>query len=194
MTITCSLGGVSGTASLTVEALTAITITTPASGSVAENTSIGLVATATLADTTTQNITSSVLWTSSNPAVATMSDASGSFGQAAGVAPGTVTILATFSGQVGVASLAVTNATVSSITIKPATADIALGSRQAFSATGTFSDGTTEDLGGQVTWSSSDITVAIINNTGAISTTGTGTTTIEAALGAVNDTAVLTVH
>jgi Big-like domain-containing protein len=194
VTITCSLGGVSGTASLTVEALTAITITTPASGSVAENTSIGLVATATLADTTTQNITSSVLWTSSNPAVATMSDASGSFGQAAGVAPGTVTILATFSGQVGVASLAVTNATVSSITIKPATADIALGSRQAFSATGTFSDGTTEDLGGQVTWSSSDITVAIINNTGAISTTGTGTTTIEAALGAVNDTAVLTVH
>ena len=33
-----------------------------------------------------------------------------------------------------------------------------------------------------------------LNNTGAISTTGTGTTTIEAALGAVNDTAVLTVH
>src|ERR1019366_3303398 len=95
VTITSSLGGGSGTASLTVEALTAITIT-PASGSVAENTSVGLVATGTLADATTQDITSSVLWTSSNPAVAIMSDASGSFGQAAGVAPGTVTVIAAF--------------------------------------------------------------------------------------------------
>lgn len=193
VTITCSLNGLSGTASLTVEGLTAITIT-PASGSVAENTSVGLVATGTLADATTQNITSSVLWTSSNPAVAIMSDASGSFGQAAGVAPGTASVIAAFSGQVGVASLTVTNATLSSITIKPASADIALGSRQGFSATGTFSDGTTEDLGSQVTWTSSDITVAIINSTGAVSTTGTGTTTIEAALGTANDTAVLTVH
>jgi len=193
VTITCSLNGVSGTASLTVEGLTAITIT-PASGSVAENTSIGLVATGTLADGTTQNITGSVLWTSSNPAVATMSDASGSFGQATGVAPGTVTVIAVFAGQVGVASLTVTDATLSSITIKPASADIALGSPQGFSATGKFSDGTTQDLGSQVTWSSSDITVAFINNTGAISTTGTGTTTIEAALGTINDTAVLTVH
>ena len=194
VTITCSLGGVSGTASLTVEALTAITIT-PASGSVAENTSVGLVATGTLADATTQDITSSVLWTSSNPAVAIMSDASGSFGQAAGVAPGTVTVIAAFSGQVGVASLTVTDATLSSITIKPATADIALGSPQGFSATGKFSDGTTQNLGGQVTWSSSEITVAIISDTGAISTTGTGTTSIGASLNGVSATpAVLTVH
>jgi len=195
VTITCSLGGVSGTASLTVEGLTAITNTTPASGGVAENTSVGLVATGTLTDGTTQDITSSVLWTSSNPAVATMSDASGSFGQAAGVAPGTVTVIAAFSGQVGVSSLTVTDATLNSITIKPASATITLGSPQGFSATGTFSDGTTEDLGSQVTWSSSDITVAIINNTGAISTTGTGTTSIGASLNGVSATpAVLTVN
>jgi hypothetical protein len=194
VTITCSLSGVNGTASLTVEALTAITIT-PASGSVAENTSIGLVATGTLADATTQDITGSVLWTSSNPAVAVMSDASGSFGQATGVAPGTVTVIAAFSGQVGVASLTVTDATLSSITIKPATADIALGSSQGFSATGKFSDGTTQNLGGQVTWSSSEITVAIISNAGAISTTGTGTSSIGASLNTVSATpAVLTVH
>jgi hypothetical protein len=123
-----------------------------------------------------------------------MSDASGSFGQAAGVAPGTVTVIAAFAGQVGVASLTVTDATLSSITIKPANPSIKLGSSQGFSAKGTFSDGTTEDLGSQVTWSSSDITVAIIDSTGAISTTGMGTTTIEAALEGVNDTTVLTVQ
>jgi hypothetical protein len=45
-----------------------------------------------------------------------------------------------------------------------------------------------------VTWTSSDIGVAIINSTGAISTTGTGTTTIMAAFGTVTDTTVLTVN
>jgi trimeric autotransporter adhesin len=193
VTITCQLGGVSNTASLTVEAVTTIAIS-PGNGSVAQDTAIGLKATGTLTDKTTQDLTSSVLWTSSNPSVATVSDAQGSIGSAAGSAPGVATVTAAFAGQVGVATLTVTNATLSSITIKPANPSIALGTQQQFAATGKFSDGTTESLGGQVAWSSSEITVAIINNTGAVSTTGKGTTTIEAALGGVSDTTVLTVH
>jgi len=196
VTITCQLGGMNSTASLTVEALEAVTAIaiSPGNGSVAQGTAIALKATATLTDLTTQDLTSSALWTSSNPAVATMGNAQGSIGSAAGNAPGTATVTAAFAGQVGVATLTVTDATLSSITIKPANPKIALGTRQQFAATGTFSDGTTESLSGQVAWSSSDITVAIIDNTGAVSTTGTGTTTIEAALGGVSDTTVLTVH
>ena len=188
--ITCQLGGVtSNAANLTVEAFTAITIT--GSATVAEGTSISLVATGTLADGTTQNITNSVLWTSSDPSLATMSNASGSFGQAAGIAPGAVTVIAAFAGQVGVASLTVTDATLSSITITPANpAPIDLGDKQQFSAKGAFSDGTTENLTQQVTWTSSDITVAIIDSSGAAATTGTGTTTIGAALDSVSATQV----
>src|SRR5580658_6395492 len=85
-TITCSLGGVNGTASITVEGFTAIAITAPNNGNVAEDTSIALTATGTLTDGTTQNITSSVLWTSSNPSLATMSNSSGSYGWANGIA------------------------------------------------------------------------------------------------------------
>jgi len=196
VTITCQLGGVSNTASLTVEGLTAIGISTgnKAGLSVAGGTSIGLVATGTLTDGTSQDLTNSVLWTSSNPAVANMSDASGSFGSAIGNAPGTSTVTAVFSGQIGVASLTVTNATLSSITIKPANPTITLGNRLQFGATGTFSDTTTENLIGQVAWTSSDITVAIIDNSGAISTTGTGTTTITATLEGVSHATVLTVN
>jgi hypothetical protein len=178
---------------LTVEAFTAITIT-PASGTVAEGTSIALKATGTLTNGTTQDLTNSVQWTSSNPSVATMSVALGSYGQVTGIAPGTVTVTAVFAGQVGVASLTVTNATLSSIAIKPVNPTIALGSPQQFTATGTFSDGSTEPLSGQVTWTSSNIGVAIINSSGAISTTGTGTSTIEAAFGTVSNTTVLTVN
>ncbi len=194
VTITCQLGALSATASLTVEALTAITIST-GNGGVAAGTSINLVATGTLADMTTQKLTNSLFWTSSNPSVTTISDALGSlFGAAAGNTPGTATVTAAYPGIVGVAPLTVTNATLSSITIKPVSPDIALGSPQQFVPTGTFSDGTTENLIEQVAWSSSDLPVAIIDKSGAALTAGTGTTTIGATLGTVNDTAVLTVH
>jgi hypothetical protein len=193
VTITCQLNGVSATASLTVEAFTAITIKS-ASGTVAAGTAIALTATGTLTDGTTQNLTNSVLWTSSNASLATMSNVLGSFGQAEGIAPGAVTITATFSGMVGVVSLTVSDATLSLITIKPPNPSIALGAHQAFSATGTFSDGSTEPLTGQVSWTSSDIGVALINATGAISTTGTGTSMIGASLNQVSGTTLLTVN
>jgi hypothetical protein len=193
-TITCSLGGVNGTASITVEGFTAIAITAPNSGNVAEDTSIALTATGTLTDGTTQNITSSVLWTSSNPSLATMSNSLGSYGWANGIAPGTVTVIAAFGGQVGVTSLNVTDATLTSITITPATQSVGLGERQQFSAQGSFSDLSTENLTQQVTWTSSDQAVAIINSTGLALTTGIGSTSIGATLNEVTATpATLTV-
>jgi hypothetical protein len=193
VTITCQLGSVSNTASLTVEALTGIAILPP-NPSVAAGISIGLVATGTLTDGTSQNLTNSVQWTSSNPAAANMSSSLGAPGLAIGNAPGTTTVTAAFSGQVATDTLTVTNATLSSIAIKPANPNIALGAPQQFTATGTFSDTTTENLTEQVAWSSTDIAVAIINSTGAASTTGKATTTIKAALAGVSDTTVLTVH
>jgi hypothetical protein len=193
-TITCSLGGVNGTASITVEGFTAIAITAPNNGNVAEDTSIALTATGTLTDGTTQNITSSVLWTSSNPSLATMSNSSGSYGWANGIAPGTVTVIAAFGGQVGVTSLNVTDATLTSITITPKNPSVGLGARQQFSAQGSFSDQSTEDLTQQVTWTASDQAVAIINSTGLALTTGIGSTSIGATLNEVTATpATLTV-
>lgn len=194
VTITCQLGTQSATASLTVEALTSIAIS-PGNASVAQDTSLNLTATGTLADSTTQKLTNSVQWTSSNSAIATMSNGSGSFGSAAGISPGSVTVTAVFSGQVAATSFTVTNATLSTISIKPTSATIGLGHNQQFQATGTFSDQTTQNLTQQVSWSSSDIEVAIINAVGAISTTGTGATSIGASLNGVSATpAVLTVQ
>ena len=188
VTIDSTLGGKTGSASVTVEGFTAIAITAPNNGTVAENTSIALTATGTLTDGTTQNITNSVLWTSSNPALATMSNASGSYGWANGIAPGTVTVIAAFGGQVGVASLNVTDATLSTITITPANPSVNLGTRQQFSAEGTFSDSSTEDLTQQVTWTSSVPGVAIINSAGLALTTGTGSSSIGATLNGVTAT------
>ena len=193
VTIGCSLGAVSGTANLTVEGLTAITIS-PASATLAQGTSTALTAKATLTDGTTQDVTNSAIWTSSNSTVVTLSAASGSFGAAIGSAPGNSTVTAVLAGQLGLSPVTVTSATLTSLAITPVNPQIALGARQSFSAKGTFSDGSTQDLGSQVVWTSSDLTTAIINSTGAALTTGPGSTTISASLAGVSDTTVLTVQ
>jgi uncharacterized protein YjdB len=194
VTISATLGGVSQNASLTVESLTSLVIS-PTSVSFAADTSWPLEATGTLADGTTQNLTGSVLWTSSDPATVIMSVASGSKGAAVGEAAGTSTVAAAFPpfGLVTPVQATVTSATLSSITVTPANASIALGTPEQFKAKGTFSDSTTQTLTEQVNWTSSDINVAIIDPSGAGFTTGTGSTTVGATLNMVTGTTGLTV-
>ncbi len=193
VTITVQLGAVSAGASLTVENLASVAVV-PASASFAALTSTQLAAIGTLADGSTQDLTGSAVWTSSNPNAVTLSVVSGSKGLAAGLAPGNSTVTAEFSGQVGTSQLTVTSATLSSIALTPSNPNIALGTIQQFQATGTFSDGSTQDVTGQVGWSSTDINVALIDSNGVASTVSTGTTTIGATLNGVNGTTVLTVH
>jgi uncharacterized protein YjdB len=194
-TITAQQGSVSGTAAVVVtsSALKSLQIS-PASATVAEQTGVQFEAVGTFADNSTQNLSASVTWTSSPASVATVSNAASSKGLATGVEPGSSTITALFAGLAAQATLSVTGATLDSITIGPASADIALGESQQFTATGNFSDGSTENLTAQVTWTSSNVNVATINADGLASTAGKGTTTITATMNGVNETAVLTVN
>jgi uncharacterized protein YjdB len=194
-TITAQQGSVSGTAALVVEssALSSVTVT-PATASVAEQTATQFNAVGTFGDGSTQNLTSSVSWTSSPASVATVSNASPTKGLVAGVAPGTATITALFATLSGSAKLTVTDATLSSITVAPNDPSISQGGTQQFTATGSFSDGTTEDLTAQVTWTSSEVSVATITAGGLASTAGQGQTTITAKMNDVSGTTTLTVH
>ena len=83
-----------------------------------------------------------------------------------------------------------------SIAVTPATPTIPMGTTQQFVATGTFSDGSTEQLA-SVTWRSSDTTVSQISDDvgshGLALGVATGTATITASAGAVSGTATLTV-
>jgi len=135
-----------------------------------------------------------VNWTSSPASVATVSNAPSTEGLATGIATGNATITALFAGLAGQASLTVTNATLTSITIVPAMPDITLDGSQQFTATGNFSDGSTEQLTDQVTWTSSDASVATMSPDGLASPAGTGTTTITATMNGVKGTATLTVN
>jgi trimeric autotransporter adhesin len=195
-TITASQGSVSGNAAVVVASSTLASIqVSPASATVAEQTGTQFNAVGVFSDNTTQNLTSSVNWTSSPASIATVSNASPTKGLATGVSAGSATITALFTGLSGNATLAVTSATLTSITVTPADPTIALGGTEQFTATGNFSDDSTENLTDQVAWTSSDVSVATIKADGSASTAGqTGSTTITATMNGVSGTTQLTVN
>ncbi len=194
-TITASYEGLSSSADVLVEssALTSITVS-PSTLTIPQQIIAGFSAIGSFADGSSQDLTSAVTWTSSMASVATVSNAAGTRGFATAVAPGTSTISAVFGGQVGTANAIVTNANLVSLSVSPSSPIINLGTAQVFVATGTFSDGSTMNLSTQASWTSSDVTVAVMNPLGVAISASSGTTTITATLNGVSATAILTVN
>ncbi|MBA3947942.1 MAG: Ig-like domain-containing protein, partial [Herpetosiphonaceae bacterium] len=191
-TITATSGSVSGSTTLEVTAATLTSITlAPTNPSIPIGVTQQFVAIGHYSDGSTQDISSSVTWSSSDTTVATIS----STGLATAVAAGTTTITATdtTSGINGTTTLTVTTATLVSIAVTPANPTIAKGTTQQFVATGTYSDGRTQDISSSVTWSSGNTTVATISSTGLATGVKTGITTIAATSGSVSGTTSLIV-
>ncbi|MGB2591015.1 MAG: LamG-like jellyroll fold domain-containing protein, partial [Candidatus Acidiferrum sp.] len=83
-----------------------------------------------------------------------------------------------------------------SIALSPSSATITTGATESFTATGTLSNNTTENLTSLVTWSSSNISVATIGaNTGLATGLSAGTSQVSASFGGlVSTTVTLTVN
>jgi uncharacterized protein YjdB len=192
VTITAKSGSVQGTASLSVTVaaanLTSISVT-PAASSIPVNTTQQFVATGSYSDGSSRDLSALVTWASSATAVATI-DVNG---VASGVAAGPATISATLGSVSGSTALTVTTPVISFITVSPDGLTLGAGIKQQYTATATYSDGSSQDLSNGVTWSSSDNTIATLNGAGLLTTVAPGTITITATLGSVSDTATLTV-
>ncbi|ACM22101.1 lipoprotein of unknown function DUF3443 [Geotalea daltonii FRC-32] len=80
-----------------------------------------------------------------------------------------------------------------SIAVTPSAHSLSTGQTQQFSATGTFSDGTSQDLTTAAAWSSTDAAVATINNAGLATAVAAGSTAITATSGDVKGSTTLTV-
>lgn len=119
----------------------------------------------TFSDATTQDLTRDVLWETSDDTLATIENGSLQGGLASALQPGEVTIGASFGAVTAEAVLTITSANLESVTVEPEDPDIALNTTLLFSATGHYSDGSTQDLTNSVIWSSSNETVATISNT-----------------------------
>ena len=190
-------GQSASTATFQVTAATVSTITvSPASASIQSGATQQYTAMASYTDGSMQDVSTSVTWTSSSPGVATISTA----GLASGVGAGNTTITATLNSVMGTASLAVTVATppqqvtLSSITVTPSGTSIAQGGTQQYTATGTYSDGSTQNLTSSVSWYSSSTSVATITSAGLASGTGGGMTQISASYSGKTGMTTLTVN
>ena len=83
---------------------------------------------------------------------------------------------------------------LSSITVTPANSTMSSGSTQQFTATGNYSDGTSLNITGQVSWSSSNPSVATINLRGLALGVNPGTTVVSARQGGIAGDTSITVQ
>ena len=167
-TVTASFGGMNGSTVLTVSGIVPV-VTSIAVGPATPTINIGatmqFTATATYSDGSTKIVTSSASWTSSNTAVASIqTTGQAAPGLATGVAAGSSTIGAAFSGVSGSTTLTVSNssATVTSLSIAPTAITLSVGGTMQFTATAGYSDGSSKTVTSLATWTSSDPTVASI--------------------------------
>ena len=145
-------------------------------------------------DDSERDVTGDAGWSSSDPAVATVSG-----GVVTPLQQGTTTISATVDGHSGSATLTVTSARLQSIEVTPASPTLANGTSVQLAATGRQEDGSTQDLTSAVTWTSSAGTVAVGDTAGAkgLATStalGAVTCTITATLGDVSGSTTLVVN
>jgi len=127
-------------------------------------------------------------WRSTATSIATVS----TNGEITGVAPGTVAVSATSGGVTGQLQFTVVSASITSLTITPATLSLTQGQSVTASTSGL------DQLGrplasGTVTWSSASSAIATVDNAGVVRAIAPGTTNITAAVGTVTTQRTVTV-
>jgi uncharacterized protein YjdB len=181
---------VNGSATLTVTAPTLASIElSPQSPAIALGATQQFTATGVYTDGSTQDLTATATWSSSATVVAAIN----SSGLAAGLFQGVATIQAN-SGSVNATTvLNVGSAALVSIAVNPSSTTVALGGTQQYQATGTYSDGSQQNVTTLVAWSTSASTVATVGGTGLATGVSQGTTTVTATFESINSSVSLTV-
>ncbi len=159
---------------LTVTATLVSIAVTPSNPSIAKGLTQQFTAIGTYSDNSTQNVTSSVTWASATLPVATISNTAGTQGLATGVGQGTSNITASLNGVTSGTTLTVTAPALVSIAVTPPSPSIPKGLTQQFTATGTYTDNSTQNLTSSVTWASATTSVATISNTAGTQGLATG--------------------
>lgn len=188
--ITATYEGIKNSSTLVVsdEILNSIAVT-PFTATIAVGATQAYVVTGVFSDGTSRVINGVTNWSTNNSAVATIN----SSGLASAVKAGTVKVIAQADNKIGTATLIVSGATLGSIAVSPVSVSIPSGLTQTFVAIGSYSDGTSTNISGSVTWSSSSTAIATITSPGVATGVSVGATTIRATLGSQFGSASMTV-
>ena len=148
--------GIAGSASLSVSDASLIRLDlTPSLLTLARGTSQPLSAVGTFSDETTQDLTTSAVWSSGAPAVASFTHPDVP-NDVVAHASGMANVFATVLGVTATVLVTVTDANLLALELTPPLATLAAGTSKTFVAVGRFSDGSTQDLTSSSTWAESD--------------------------------------
>jgi len=144
---------------------------TPFAISVTVGQTVQFQATAIYSDNSTQNVTGQTTWSSSNQMVADVRNQGGmggmgGRGQTTGLSAGTATITGAYMGFMASGTVTVTDGTLTGISVAPVVLALRVGEMQGLQATALYSDGSTRNVTGMSTWTSSNQTVADVTNQG----------------------------
>jgi trimeric autotransporter adhesin len=200
--ISAAFQNVTGQASITVTPPVPVSIEVePATLALPNGSTQPLVATAILTDDSTQDVTAQASWQSSAPGVVAVGNAAGNKGQVTALAQsGTpATITATLQDLSATAQVAVTAAVLAEIQVTPVNPQLPAGLTQQLTATGIYTDNTSQNLTATAQWSSSAVETATVGNgagdKGLVTGVAANATpaTITAAVGDVSGTTEVTV-
>ena len=188
VTITARWAGIAGALTLAADPSAPRMIeVSPTNLSVTAGDSIGFTTTATYCDGSTEDMTMAAAWSSSAPDVATITDVEAGMYIANATHAGTTLISARLDDLSDAIELQVAPPTLRSIFIDlPSSADgntdLAVSSSAPLTATAEYSDGSSMDVTGAVTWSSSDNQLATVSKDGVVTALASGEVTIMVAM------------
>ncbi|WP_284352167.1 beta strand repeat-containing protein [Roseisolibacter agri] len=200
-TVRATVDGVSGSATVTITApapapaAVASVLVTPPSASVAAGATVQL--STTVRDANGNALTGrTITWSTSNPAIASVSTS----GVVTGVAAGAATITATSEGRSGTAAITVTGTAgggtgviaVASVAVSPSTLSVVAGGTGQLSATARDASGNAL-TGRTITWSTSNPAVATVSTAGVVTAVAAGSATISATSEGQTGSAAVTV-
>jgi hypothetical protein len=201
-TISASLGqSISTSLTVSDSTITALAVG-PSNSTIAARTAQNMIAIATFSDSTgtfQQDISSASTWASDNTGVATVAYSNGLQELATGIATGTANISASFAdahGNLAIASasLNVSNAQLSGISVAPGSASITSGGGRQYVATGAFTDGTQQDVTMLADWSATNGAIATVSSFGYAAAVGPGQTSVSATLNSQTGSSSLLVN
>lgn len=164
----------------------------PRNQSITPQTTQQFTATGTYSDGSTGDVTPETRWSSSDPAIAAID----SEGLASGLRSGVTTIAGDCQCYIVKTNLTISSsaATLTSVAVTPADPTVNVRSTQQFTATGTYSNGTTSAITSSATWNSSSNAIATVNSSGVATGVSAGTVTITATANGISGHAILTVQ
>jgi hypothetical protein len=190
-TVTADLGSVKGSDTLIVSPAVAVSVAlNPQSLSLPKGKAQQLSAVATYSDGSQKTMTDSAIWSVAPSGIATVT----ATGLVTGEAVGSATITASLASVRGNDRLSVTPAILVSIAVAPANSSIMLGTTEQLTATGIFSDGSTQDFTNSTAWSSANSSKVGISPAGVAAAASVGSTTVSATSDGISGSAGLNVE